>query len=150
MKSIRSFAYATILTLTMLNIAPKLASAQEPARGTFTLSHEVHWQKAIVPAGDYQFSFSPDEASGLLRLREISGGEASFMLLVLDVDKAKPSDVSGLLLETTSEGSYARALQLPEFGMTLRFGVPSPKAEKRIAQAATAGRDATTTMAAVR
>jgi len=33
MTSIRNFAYATLLALTALNFAPRLASAQEPARG---------------------------------------------------------------------------------------------------------------------
>ena len=54
MKSIRKFAYAALLTLSALNFAPSLA-AQEPARGAFTLTHEVHWQKNIVPAGEYSF-----------------------------------------------------------------------------------------------
>jgi hypothetical protein len=53
MTLIRKFAYATLLALTALNFAPSLASAQEPARGKFTLTHEVHWGDAKVPAGDY-------------------------------------------------------------------------------------------------
>jgi len=37
MKSIRNFAYATVLTLSTLNFAPSLASAQDAA-GSFTLT----------------------------------------------------------------------------------------------------------------
>ncbi|HZW95416.1 MAG TPA: hypothetical protein VFF64_20870 [Candidatus Eremiobacteraceae bacterium] len=55
MKSIRRFVYAALLVLSALNFAPSLASAQDAA-GTFTLTHEVHWQSAIVPAGKYRFS----------------------------------------------------------------------------------------------
>ena len=137
MKSIRNFAYAILLALTMLNFAPSLAAVQEPASGKFTLSHDVHWQSAFVPAGDYQFSFMPDGVSSLLVLRKLSGASAGFMILVPDIEKAKPSDVSKLLLETTSAGSYVSAMQLPEFDMTPRFGVPSQTAEKQIAKAAT-------------
>jgi len=45
MKSIRKFAYAAVLTLSALNFAPSLASAQDEG-GTFRLPHEVHWQNA--------------------------------------------------------------------------------------------------------
>ena len=55
MKSIRKFAYATALMLSSLNFAPSLASAQDAA-GTFTLTHEVYWQNAIVPSGEYRFT----------------------------------------------------------------------------------------------
>jgi hypothetical protein len=69
MKSVRNFAHATLLSLTMLTIALSPASAEGVFRGTFTLPHEVRWQNAIVPAGDYEFSFGPSEISGILVLR---------------------------------------------------------------------------------
>src|SRR5260221_4074523 len=31
------------------------ASAQDACQGSFTLTHEVHWQNATLPAGDYTF-----------------------------------------------------------------------------------------------
>ena len=58
MKSIRKFAYAAVLTLSALNFAPSLASAQDEG-GKFTLPHEVLWQNAVVPAGEYRFSLQP-------------------------------------------------------------------------------------------
>ena len=54
MKSIRKFVYAAVLILSALNFSPSLASAQDAA-GTFTLTHEVRWQNAMVPAGKYRF-----------------------------------------------------------------------------------------------
>jgi len=145
MKSIRNFAYASVLALTALNFAPSLASGQEAAHGTFTLSHDVHWQNAVVPAGDYHFSYNTEEAPRILMLSKVSGSRAGFMLLVRDSEDAKPSDLSRLVLETTSEGTYVSAMQLPESGITLHFGVPTLAPEKRIAKAAT-----TTTMASAR
>jgi hypothetical protein len=124
MKSLRNFAYATVLSLTMLTIASSPASADGAMRGTFTLSHDVRWQNAVVPAGDYEFSFGPNELSGMLRLHRLSGGRASFLLMVPRFDEAKPSDAAELVLEITPEGSYASAMQLPQVGMTLRFGIP--------------------------
>ena len=124
MKSIRNFAYATVLTLSALNFAPSLASAQDAA-GTFTLSHEVHWQNAVVPAGTYHFTIGGSGAFETLTLRKTSGDGAGFMLLVADEDVSRPSEVSQLVLVSRPGGSFVSAMQLPEFGMTLHFTVPA-------------------------
>lgn len=46
MKSIRKLAYAAVLTVSALNFAPSLASAQDEG-GRFTLAHNVHWLSLI-------------------------------------------------------------------------------------------------------
>src|ERR1700693_4231670 len=79
MTSIRKFAYAALLAFTALNFAPSLASAQEPARGHFTLTHEVHWGNAKVPAGDYEFSFDPNGTARMLSLSKLSGARAGYL-----------------------------------------------------------------------
>jgi hypothetical protein len=131
MKSIRKFAYAAALTLSALNFAPSLASAQDAA-GTFTLSHEVHWQNAVVPAGTYHFTIGGSGAFETLTLRKTSGDGAGFMLLVADEDISRPSEVSQIVLVSRPGGSFVSVLQLPEFGMTLHFTVPA--ATREIAQ----------------
>ena len=136
MKTIRTYVYAAILAATTMNFAPTLASAQEPAHGKFTLTHEVHWGNAKLAAGDYAFSFDPDSGSRMLTLSKLSGTRAGYMVLVPDTDDAKPSDANRLILEATPGGTYVSAMQLPEFGMTLHFTVPS-HAERQIARAAT-------------
>ena len=137
MTTIRKFTHATLLALTALNFAPTLASAQESARGKFTLTHEVHFGSVKLPAGDYAFSFDPDTTSRMLVLSKISGVRAGYLLLVPSTDETKPTDLNRLVLDTTPDGSYVSAMQLPEFGMTLHFNVPSHPTEKRIAKAAT-------------
>jgi hypothetical protein len=139
MTNIRKFVYATLLALSALSFVPTLASAQEPARGEFKLPHDVHWSNAVVPAGDYRFSFEADGAMGMLTLSRISGPRAGFMFLVSNTYEVKPSaDLSRLVLETTPGGSYVTTMQLPEFGMTLHFPVPTHAMEKQIAKAGTA------------
>jgi len=137
MTSIGKFAYATLLAFTALNLAPSLASAQESAHGKFTLTHEVYFGNAKVSAGDYEFSFDPDTTSHMLTLSETSGARARYLVLVPSTDDTKPSDLSRLVLETTPKGTYVSAMQLPEFGMTLNFTVPSRATERQIAKAAT-------------
>jgi hypothetical protein len=138
MKTIRNYVYAAILAATTMNFAPTLASAQEPAHGKFTLTHEVHWGNAKLAAGDYAFSFDPDSGSRMLTLSKLSGTRAGYMVLVPDTDDAKPSDANRLILEATPDGAYVSAMQLPEFGMTLHFTVPSHAPERQIAKATTA------------
>jgi hypothetical protein len=142
MKSIRKYIYAAALTLSALNFAPSLASAQEAA-GSFTLEHEVHWQNAVVPAGTYRFTMGAQGPSELLMVRDVSGHGAGFMLLVRDTEISQPSDVSRLVVVSRPGGSFVSSLQLPEFGMTLHFAVPAETRE--VAKAV-----ATTTLSAAR
>jgi len=133
MTTIRKFAYAALLAFTALNFIPSQASAQEPAQGKFTLAHDVHWGKALVPAGEYGFSFDPAASPRLLTLTKLNGASAGFLIMVPMTEDTKPSDSSRILLQTTSDGSYVSTMQLPEFGMTLEFEVPSHPAAKQIA-----------------
>ncbi len=136
MTSIRKFVYATLLTLTAISFAPNLASAQTPAHGKFTLTHDVLWGNTKVPAGEYKFSFS-SAGIALLTLSKISGAPGGYMMLVPVTEETSEASASRLVLETTPDGSYVSAMQLPEFGMTLRFNVPAHAAEKQIARAVT-------------
>jgi hypothetical protein len=136
LSSIRKFTYAALLAFTTLNFAPALASAQEPPRGRFTLPHDVRWENAVVPAGDYQFSIDSDGIE-VLRLDKVSGRRIGFMFLVHDKAMSMATDLNRLVLEATPAGSYVSALQLPEYGLTLHFTVPASTAEKQIVRVVT-------------
>lgn len=122
MKSIRKFAYTAVLTLSALNFAPNLASAQDEG-GTFTLTHEVHWQNAVVPAGNYKFTLQPMGPSEMLRLSKVSGAPASFMLLVNDTDANSPETAS-LVINSKNGEPYVSTMNLPQLGVTLHFAAP--------------------------
>ena len=128
MNAIRKFAYATVLTLSALSVAPSLASGQE-AGGTFKLSHEVHWQNMVVPAGEYRFTIEPNGPASMLTLRRLSGKGAGFVMLVRDTEDSKPSDMSRLEMVSRPSGSFVKQMQLPEFGVTLHFAVPEETRE---------------------
>ena len=83
MTTIRKFVYAALLAVTAMNFAPSLAAAQEPAHGKFTLKHNVNWGNAVVPAGDYEFSYDPYQSKPVLTLSKLSGTRAGYMLLVV-------------------------------------------------------------------
>jgi hypothetical protein len=141
MNPIRRFVYAAVLILSALNFTPSLASAQE-AVGTFTLTHEVRWQNAIVPPGKYRFTVGATGPSEMLTLRKVDGS-AGFMLLVADAENSRPADQSQLVVVSRRSGSFVSTMQLPEFGLTLHFAVPPETRE--VAESA-----ATSTIAAAR
>ena len=73
----------------------------------------------------------------MLTLNKLNGTRTGFMLMAIDTDEFSSSGPSRLVLTTTAEGSYVSAMQLPDFGMTLHFRVPTATAEKQIARAVT-------------
>ncbi len=122
MNSIRRLVYAAVLVLSAMNFTPSLASAQDAA-GTFTLTHEVRWQNAVVPAGKYRFTVAAGGPGEMLTLRKIDGS-AGFILLVADAENSRPSDDSQLVLVSRASGSFVSTMRLPESGLTLHFAVP--------------------------
>jgi hypothetical protein len=124
MTSIRRFVYAAALTLAAFSFAPSPASAQE-SRGRFVLTHEVHWQTTLLPAGEYEFSFQPEGPSDMLFVRKLTGSGPGFLMLVTDVTETKPSHTAHLFLVAREGKSFVSALDLSEAGVTLHFAVPS-------------------------
>jgi hypothetical protein len=137
MQRIRTIVYAAMLALAAMSFTPSLAAADETARGKFTLTHNVRWGSAVVPAGDYEFSYDPSEPSPVLTITKINGTHAAFMMLVTNTEASKPSDSNQLLLQTGADGSYVSTMQLAECGITLHFMVPSHSL-KQLAKAAPA------------
>jgi hypothetical protein len=129
MRSIRTFAYAAVLALSSFTIQPTLAAAED-AHGSFTLSHEVHWQTTILRPGDYAFAVKTMGSSGLLTLRGLNGTGSDAMMLVSHVETPKPDETSKLVLVSRDGQSFVSAMSLPEFDMTLRFVVPPESASK--------------------
>ena len=82
MRSIRKFAYAAVLGLSIFTIQPTLAAAED-AHGVFTLSHEVHWQNSVLRPGDYTFSLKTSGSPALLLLRGLNGTGTDATLLVM-------------------------------------------------------------------
>ena len=133
MKTLLKLSYAALLAATVFTYAPNLASAEEPSRGHFKLTHEVRWENAVVPAGEYAFSYDPDSISPVLTISKIDGVRASFMLMVPAKDGSSAAGSNALVLESTPAGSYVSAFKLAESGVTLHFWVPRP-AERQLAK----------------
>jgi hypothetical protein len=133
MRSICKFAYAAVLGLSMFTLQPTLAAAED-AHGSFTLTHEVHWQKCVLSPGDYTFSIKSEGPFELLTLRGINGTGTSAIMLVNDVESSKPDETSSMLTLVSRSGqSFVSTMALPEYDMTLHFTVPREHESREIA-----------------
>jgi hypothetical protein len=133
MRLICKFAYAAVLGMSMFTLQPTLAAAED-AHGSFTLTHEVHWQKCVLGPGDYTFSIKSEGPSELLMLRGINGTGTNAMMLVNDVESPKPDEVSAMLTLVSRNGqSFVSTMALPEYDMTLHFTVPRESESREIA-----------------
>jgi hypothetical protein len=133
MRLICKFAYAAVLGMSMFTLQPTLAAAED-AHGSFTLTHEVHWQKCVLSPGDYTFSVQSEGPFEFLMLRGINGTGTNAMMLVNDVESPKPDEVSAMLTLVSRNGqSFVSTMALPEYDMTLHFTVPRESESREIA-----------------
>jgi hypothetical protein len=137
MTSIRKFVFAALLAAATFTVAPSSASAQQPARGRFTLIHDVLFGNTKIPAGDYAFSYDPQNTAPFLNLSKMSGPRAGFIIMVPSTEGTPTRHGSRLVLATSPSGSYVTAMELPECETTLHFPTPSGAGEKQIAKAVT-------------
>ena len=129
MRSIRKFVYAAALGLSMFAVQPTLAAAEE-AHGSFTLSHEVHWQKVVLGPGSYIYSIRSFGPSDFLMLRRSDGTGTEAMLMAQTVETPKLNQSSRLVLVSRGGQSFVSTMELPEHEMTLRFAVPAETPSK--------------------
>jgi len=129
MRSFRQFAYAAVLGLSIFAVQPTLAAAED-ARGSFTLSHEVHWQKVVLRPGNYTFTVRSYGPSDFLMLRRTDGTGPEAMLMAQDVETPKLNEGSRLVLVSRGGQSFVSTLDLPNYDITLRFVVPAEIASK--------------------
>jgi hypothetical protein len=104
------------------------ASAQNAIGGRFTLTHEIRWQNATLPAGDYTFT-----AAGRHSPMIVSGPNGSVFELAQVVDN-KSDGPSVIKLERRGGIFYVRELDLPQVGVQLSYNVPSAPKDEELAQ----------------
>jgi hypothetical protein len=105
------------------------ASAQSALKGSFTLSHQVRWQNATLPAGNYTFEMK-SLADPTLILRGPHGSQF-IPALVADV---KSTDMSMLIVENRGNESFVRELRVAPIGRSLRYSVPKAAKDVELAQ----------------
>jgi hypothetical protein len=108
------------------------AAAQSRVQGSFTLSHEVRWQNANLPAGDYTFSLS---STARMTPMIVRGPKGAVFELASVISERNTNQPSVLILEERGGTSFVREMYLASIGMQLDYNVPKiPKNEKELAQ----------------
>jgi len=120
---VATFALAAIFT----SATPAAAQA---FKGSFTLAHEVRWQKATLPAGDYTFEIKSVSVPSLITLKGPNG--SSFIPALVANDRV--SEQSMLVIETRGSISAVTELRLSSIGRTLRYAAPKAPKDVELAQ----------------
>lgn len=129
MKSLRMLVVAAfVLAAICASAVP--ASAQGIYKGSFTLTHEVRWQNAKLPAGDYTFEIKSMSLPATLSLRGPNGS----MFITSGVVDQKPSEQSMLIVENRGSSSAIRELRLAGLGKSLRYATPKAPKDVELAQ----------------
>ena len=104
------------------------ASAQNAIKGSFTLTHEIRWQNANLPAGDYTFRADSRHSAMI-----VTGPNGSVFELAKVVD-SKSDGPSVLKLERRGGTFYVCELDLPQLDMKASYSVPSASKDEELAQ----------------
>jgi hypothetical protein len=88
------------------------AAAQTIAEsGSFTLPFEVHWNSAVLPAGDYTFSMNSVGLNGTMTLR---GPDGTIFLHVLTLSDQEANQHSALRIESRGDTRFVKELYLSD------------------------------------
>jgi hypothetical protein len=131
MKSFRILAIASF-GLFGVCVSAGQATAQSVAGGSFTLSHEIRWGRANLPAGDYTFSLNSTSAMSPMIVK---GPKGTVFELAAAVSDRRIEGPSVLILERRDGTFFVRELDLAEASLEILYTVPRiPRNEKVLAQ----------------
>jgi hypothetical protein len=137
MKAIRSLARFRTLSLALLTVAlsPSWAQAQSAAAGEFKLPYEVHWQKVVLPPGEYTFSIQSVNLPSVLVLRRQSKPGTALMLVAKGISQSSTTPGhSGLNLVLKGEERTVESLDLGDLGLVLYYGNPGRNSYRTMAR----------------
>jgi len=98
--------------------------AQNAYQGKFTLAVETHWEGVTLPAGDYNFALSSNNAPYRLY---IWGQGVGAVITVVKADQRVVSERPQLNLVDTEVGYTVQTFEVPELGFTVSYLTPTQK-----------------------
>jgi hypothetical protein len=105
------------------------AQADPLFMGTFKLTNEVHWGKAVLPAGDYSLTVDSTTDNTMFTIvRSADGKKAAFAMATTG---ARPEPGGSYIFVTDDGTRRVRLLNLPELNLSLVFG-PLTKGEREV------------------
>ncbi len=136
MKTIRNANQLGMVLLAVLAAAffASPASAQlasPPTKGEFTLSHEVHWGKALLPPGNYSFTVTNSGPSSILTVR---GNKQSTFVMTAAISPCQSCTASELVILNRKGQRSVQMLRLSQAGVVLYYA-PRREVDEALAQA---------------
>jgi hypothetical protein len=123
---IRILAMA-VLGFVAVCASPKPAAAQNAWQGSFILPTEVHWQGAVLPAGEYTFAMDSAAKSGKI---VVQGKNASALIPTGAISTDANHQPSQLILERRGDSYFVREIYSAGLATHFRYTVPAaPKSE---------------------
>jgi hypothetical protein len=114
-----------VAVLVAIPASATVANAEPVYVGKFTLPYEVHWHRALLPAGEYTITVSSESAPALVRSTNGSKTLYTELPIVGNNDKGRAS-----LLITTAGGQHTvRSMNSPRLGVSFIFQA-IPKSER--------------------
>jgi len=96
-------------------------------RGNFTLPHETHWGKAMLPAGEYSISFDSNRTPGLVRSKD---GKTSVFTPIPFTNDANKGPAA-LVIAAHGNEREVLSLNLPAIGGSMVYKRLTP-AEREV------------------
>jgi hypothetical protein len=125
MKAIRRFSFVRIsaLLLTAFGLSTPIAFAQSSMQGTFTLPTEAHWEKSVLPSGEYSFKVEILSFGPLVTVHSLDNKLAA-MFLARSTSETSESATQDLVLESRSGEMFVSSFRLGTMGIALNYAVP--------------------------
>ena len=122
-KTMKRVGVLAIITLAMFAFAA--AANAQSFSGNFTLSHEVHWGRTVLPAGDYSITMVSSSKPAFIQ--SATGQIHMFTTIPTKGDKEKVA--AGLLVTVNGNERTVRSMNLPQYGVSLIYN-PLTQAER--------------------
>jgi hypothetical protein len=122
MKSLRNRILTLVAAgLMAVGFGASASQAQSIYKGSFTLDHDVRWQNATMPAGDYTFTVQSSTRSKPVL---VTGPNGTVFQMPLVTAETKIADQSKLILEWRGDSLCVREMDLAQIGLNIRYTVP--------------------------
>ena len=112
---VKSKLFAVVVLATCLFAVA--VHAQPSLVGKFTLPYEVHWNHAVLPAGEYSIRM---DSKGIPAVVRSASGDRAFYIAVPTIADSKNGGTN-LLITVRGQEHRVRSLNLPEFGISLVY-----------------------------
>jgi hypothetical protein len=107
--------------LLSIGLGASASHAQAVYKGSFTLDHDIRWQNATMPAGDYTFTVASTTRSKPVL---VTGPAGTVFQMPLVISESATGGQSALVLERRGDNLYVSEMKLGEVGLNIRYHLP--------------------------